>query len=296
MVENTAAQDLKEAREDGNVSFDKVFAAQGEFIPPTDDDMRGELPCGLIYEDKEGVVHVYKNFVIRDTDGSDEEALAPFLRKGRTAKIPNRLLERAVMQIGDLKKSKMGTEEWREKVIEKLCVPDQDYLMLKIRKVSSADEEIESEHTCPECGAHIRHFFLLDELEENQYEGDDTHTRVFMLPRGVEERNKKGEVVAVHKEVRMRLLDGKDREVCMPAVQQNPGKATTIALSRICEFTDGFPLNEHTLRDMKTIDRKCLEKNNREMIDFGVKMEVEVECQECGKVFKDSVSGIGNFF
>ena len=278
------------------MTFEKVFAAQEEFEEPSDDDFRGELPCGLKWEDKDGNIRVHKSYVIRDTDGSDEEALAPFLRKGRTAKIPNRLLERAVEQIGDLKKSKMGTEEWREKVIEKLCVPDQDFLMIQIRRVSSSNEEIESEHVCPECGAHIKHFFTLDELEETPYKGNETQEEVFMLPRGVVEKNKKGETVAVHKEVRMRLLNGKDREVCMPAVQQNPGKATTIALSRISEFTDGYPLNEHTLRDMKTIDRKKMETVNKEMIDFGVNMEVEVECQECGHTFKSGVNGIGNFF
>ena len=250
---------------------------------PSDDDLYGEFPCGLLYE---GAVH--KSFEFREMTGADEEAITSVAKKNSGAKLINKLLERCLTRIGEITPRSIGADAWR-KAIESLSVPDQDFAMMKIRKVSLGDE-IETSSVCPHCGEKVKTFFNIDELEILPYMGDDTQERIIPLPRGYVDN--KG---VSHNEVVMRLPNGLDREIALPIARTNESKALTLLLTRICKFTDGYPITEGILRDMKLRDRQELEKQNREFVKFGYQYTINVECPACEGEFETVLNGLKNF-
>lgn len=282
----SAEKNMKKDVAEQKVNFDSTLAKiQNEPIPD-DDEFKGQFPCGLLWEGQ-----VIRDFEFRDMDGGDEEALSALAKKGAKgmAKIGNKLLERCITRIGHLTPEGCGADTWR-KVIQELTVPDQDTALVLIRKVSE-DAEIETKHVCPACEENIVYVFNMDELEMRPYTGNDEHKEIITLPRGF--KDDKG---IVHREVEIRLPNGLDREITLPIAQQNAAKGSTLMLARLCKFTDGYPLSEYTLRQMKMKDRGALEKKNREMMDFGYKSVVEVECPECGTKFESNLSALGRSF
>ena len=250
---------------------------------PSDDDLYGEFPCGLLYEG-----NVYRSFEFREMTGADEEAITSVAKKNSGAKLINKLLERCLTRIGEITPRSIGADAWR-KAIESLSVPDQDFAMMKIRKVSLGDE-IETASVCPHCGEKVKTFFNIDELEILPYMGDDTQERIIPLPRGYVDN--KG---VSHNEVVMRLPNGLDREIALPIARTNESKALTLLLTRICKFTDGYPITEGILRDMKLRDRQELEKQNREFVKFGYQYTINVECPACEGEFETVLNGLKNF-
>ena len=276
---------LRDAEREGQVDFETTMNAIDATPVPNEYDLTGELPCGL--KDENGTV--YKDYEIIESTGAVEEAVAGVIKKSGGAKVINKLLELCLLKVGPYVKSEMKPRDWVDKVINRLTVPDQDFLAFKIRK-NSNDEELESNHKCPNCGAKIKYYFEIDELEFKPYSGDDSQEIVVELPIGVTDKDGN-----VHREVRMRLTNGLDREIALPTARVNVKKATTLILARICTFTDGYPLTEITLRSMKTRDRKFLEEKSRNLLDFGYQTEVEVECNACGTTFEAQLSALENF-
>lgn len=278
---------IAEENESDSMTFEKAAQMIDATDVPVDSDFQGMLPCGLI-DPETG--QVYRDFEIIESNGFIEETVAGVARKSGGAKVLNKLLDLCVVRIGKFIKSEMKPKDWYHTVILRLSVPDQDYIAYKVRKISN-DTEIESNHQCPICKAKIKHYFMIDELPEVPYKGDASQTVTFELPRGIKDKDGN-----VHKEIKMRMTNGLDREIALPAARINESKSMTLILARVCEFTDGYPLTEQTLRQMKTMDRKCLEKNLRELSDFGIKAEVEIECAKCGNVFDSHLSALDNFF
>lgn len=250
---------------------------------PDEDEFKGKFPCGLLWEGQ-----VIRDFEFRDMDGGDEEAISALAQKGvkSSSKIANRLLERCITRIGHLTPN---NSTWSE-VIKALTVPDQDFALVQIRRASE-DGEIETKHICPQCEETVKYLFNMDELELEPYSGNSEQKEIVTLPRGF--TDDKGNV---HKEVEIRLPNGLDRELTLPIARQNAAKGMTLMLARLCKFTDGYPLTEYTLRQMKTKDRGVLEKKNREMVQFGYKSTVTIECPECGAEFESSLSSLGRTF
>ena len=248
-----------------------------------DSDLEYEFPAG--YYDKENG-KLIKDFEIREMTGADEEALAGVAKKNKGAKIINKALERCLVRIGNMtEKSVGGIDAWR-KIIQSLCVPDQDFAIAQIQKVS-VEDEIESSHVCPECGQKIKTFFKLDELEVEPYRGETEQVELFELPRGY--KDKKG---VLHKSGVIRLPNGLDREIVLPVAKTNLSKGTTLMLTRLCTFDDGYPMTESVLREISLKDRRYLENLNKEMLSFGIDLSVDVECNNCGSVFKGSINSL----
>lgn len=278
---------IDEANSEGEMTFEKAVEVIDATDLPSDSDYAGILPCGLL--DREtGEVH--KDFEIIESNGLIEESVAGVVKKSGGAKVINKLLEMCVVRVGKYVKEEMKQRDWYMKVILNLTVPDQDYIAYKIRKISN-DTEIESNHQCPACKTKIKYFFTIDELPETEYKGSKTQNVFFELPRGVKDTDGN-----IHKKMEMRIPNGYDREIALPLARINESKSITLMLSRICRFTDGYKISENILRQMKTMDRKCLEKHLRELVDFGIKPEVEIECTKCGNVFDSNLSAIDNFF
>ena len=250
---------------------------------PSEEDFQCEFPCGVLVDGA-----VIKDFEIREMDGADEEALNAVAKKNGGAKIVNRFLERCIVRIGSMRQKDTSPETWRM-VVNSITVPDQDYALMKIRAVSMG-KELECSTECPDCESKIKTFFSIDELEVRPYKGDESQSVTFTLLRGyVDDKG------VVHKEVRMRIPNGLDREIALPTARRNESKGVTLLLTRICKFTDGYPMSENVLRTMKIRDRQEVEKQNRDLVAFGYDLTVNVECPSCGLEFPVALSSMKNF-
>lgn len=272
---------------DGVKSFEQVANEIDNAKIPSYGDFIAELPCGLL-DEITGEIH--KEFEVIESTGYVEEAIAGVARKTGGANVINKLLELCVVRVGKFIREEMKPKDWYREVVLKLSIPDQDFIAYKIRQISN-DTEIESNHQCPACRAKLKYNFKVEDLPFKSYTGNEKQTVIFELPKGF-----KGKDGKLHKEVKMRMPNGYDREVVLPLARVNESKSMTLMLARICEFTDGYPLNDIELKLMKTMDRKYLEKQLRELVDFGIKAEVTIECHKCGNIFDSNLSALDNFF
>lgn len=226
------------------------------------------------YTDENNVTH--KEFTLREITGKDEEAIHKADVKNNSSKVVSVLLTRCVTRIGSLTPKSVGLKKWGE-IIKNLYVGDQDYILLQLRKISIGDE-IEVQHSCPNCRSKLATTLNIDELEIKPFLGD---TKIpFELHRGY--RDKKGEV---HKKGVMRLATGLDREILTPLAKSNIARAETVMLTRLCTFDDGYPIDEDLIGSLSIRDREYLQSVLQEHL-FGVNLEVQVECDQCGESFK----------
>ena len=226
------------------------------------------------YKDKDGVIHT--DFTLREMNGKDEEALFSSSNKANGAKIVSLLLERCVTSIGNITRKEVGTEKWRE-IIKSLYVGDQDYMILKLREIS-VGKEIEVKHACPNCEAELITYISIDELDIEPFKGD--YYVKFTLPKGF--RDKDGEL---HKEGTIRLATGLDREILTPVAKKNVAIGTSMMLTRLCTFDGDIPITQDTMAELTIKDRNYLQEIMKENL-FGVNTEIELQCEECGDIFK----------
>lgn len=249
-------------------------------IPVNEDGVSDEFEMPAGYLDSDGVLH--KTFTIREMTGRDEEAISKSDLRQNGAKLITVLLERCVMSIGTLVKKEVGEIKWKE-IIKSLYVGDQDYIVLKIRELSMGGE-IEVTHICPNCKASMKTLLDVSELEVEPFKGE--RLIQFELPKGY--RDKKGNV---HTTGTMKLPTGYDREVLTPIAKKNVAQASTLMLTRLCKFDDGISVTEDVMRDLTVRDREYLQKLLQENL-FGVNLEVDVTCVDCGEEFKGNLNSI----
>ena len=239
-----------------------------------DDSEVFELLAG--YKDQSGVIH--KEFTLREMTGKDEEAVHKSDIKNNGSKVVSTLLTRCVTRIGTLTPKSVGGKANWENIIKSMFVGDQDFMLIKLRKISIG-EEIEVNHVCPnkDCKAKLQTVLNVDELEIVPFSGD--REIEFELPRGY--KDKKG---VLHTTGIMRLPTGLDREVLTPLARTNLAKAETVMLTRLCKFDDGAYVDEDVMSSLSIRDREYLQKLLQEHY-FGVRLETEVVCDSCGESF-----------
>lgn len=230
------------------------------------------------YIDEDGVLH--NTFTLREMTGRDEEAISKSDVKQNGAKLIAILLERCVLSIGTLTRKSVGIDKWRE-IIKSLFVGDQDYMLIKLRELSMGGE-IEVTHTCPYCKESLKTLLDVSELEIEPFKGQRTVS--FTLPRGY--KDKKG---VLHREGTLRLPTGQDREILTPIARKNVAQASTLMLTRLCKFEDGLTVTEDAMRDLTVRDREYLQKELQDNL-FGVQLEVDVTCTNCGEDFKGNLN------
>lgn len=246
-------------------------------VKPVQDEY--ELIAG--YKDKDGKLH--KTFTIRPIDGDDEEFLARF-QQSTLHKAVGSLLERCVLSIGTINKDDVKKNEWHN-IIQNLYAADQDAIMLRLREVSVGDE-VEAKHKCPECGAMITTSFLVDDLNIIEWDGEEGIP--FNLPKGYTDEN--GDV---HQDGVLLYPKGIDRETVAPIASKNVARGRTLLLTRIMKFDDETPVNEKVLKKLTLGDRNYLSRLLDEH-QFGVDVDIEIECPECGNTFTGALN-ITNF-
>lgn len=249
-----------------------------DVVSMCDDTYTGEFLCG--YTDEDGVLH--KEFEYREMDGADEEAINRNTIKNSGSKIVTTILDRCIIRIGTILKSDTKPAKWTE-MIKSLLVPDQDYALIEIRKIS-VGSEITVKHTCPSCKKELTTELDVDELEVVPYSGNDVLE--FELKRGYIDKD--GEV---HKTGKVRMPNGLDREIIEPIARNNLATANTLLLSRIVTELGTVKVNDAVVRKLTSGDRqrimKVLEDNN-----FGYNFEVPVECPTCGHEFSGQLSAV----
>lgn len=230
------------------------------------------------YIDEDGNHHT--TFVLREMTGRDEEAISKSDIRQNGAKLISTLLERCVVSIGSYTKKGTDNETWKN-IIKSLYVGDQDYMLIKLRELSMGGE-IEVTHTCPHCKESLKTMLDVSELETIPFKGQ--RLVPFSLPKGY--RDKKG---VLHQEGTLRLPTGQDREILTPIAKKNVAQASTLMLTRLCKFEDGFYMTEDVMRDLTVRDREYLQKLLQENL-FGVNLEIDVTCTSCGEEFKGNLN------
>ena len=230
------------------------------------------------YIDEDGNHHT--TFTLREMTGRDEEAISKSDLKQNGAKLIATLLERCVTSIGTLTRKEVGSEKWKD-IIRGLYGGDQDYILIKLRELSMGGE-LEVAHNCPNCKESLKTILNVSELEVEPFKGQ--RLIPFSLPKGY--KDKKGEV---HRDGTMRLPTGQDREILTPIARKNIAQASTLMLTRLCKFDDGFYVTEDIIRDLTVKDREYLQKVLKENL-FGLNLEVDVVCTSCGTEFKGNLN------
>ena len=163
-------------------------------------------------------------------------------------------------------------------IIKSLLVPDQDYALIAIRKIS-VGTQITVKHTCPSCNKELTTDVDTDELEIVPFNGETSLE--FELKKGYVDRD--GEV---HLTGRVRFPNGLDREIIEPIARNNLAIANTLLLSRVVEGVNDAIVRKMTSGD-RAIIMKVLEDNN-----FGYKFDVHVDCPNCGHEFEGQMSAV----
>ena len=241
-----------------------------------------DVPLLAGYVDENGICH--KTFTYREMNGKDEEAINKGDVKSNGGKLANILLERCVTEIGTLTKKELGAQKWSE-VIRNMLGGDIDYMLIKVREISKG-EELTFQHVCPHCKAKLDTTVNIDELNVTPFNG--VWDIPFELPRGYKDKN------GVHTTGHIRRLSGLDREIIVPLFKKNVATGSTMLLTRLIKFDDGAVVTNDGVANMTVRDRDYLEKliadNN-----FGVDMNIEVTCTNCGADLSDTL-GQSNFF
>jgi len=257
-----------------------IEEALSEEISFADEEVVYEMLAG--YKDPEtGTIH--REFTLREMTGRDEEAINKADVKVNGSKVISTLLTRCVTRIGSITPSSVGgSAEW-SKVIRSIYVGDQDLMLMKLRKLSIG-EEIEVSHVCPSCGAKLNTVLDIDELEVIDFKG--VREIDFCLPKGY--KDKKG---VVHKEGKMRIPTGLDREILTPLAKSNRAKAETTMLTRLCQFNDGAYVDDDVMSGLAIRDREYLSKLLLEN-NFGIRLEVNITCDQCGDNFDGALNAV----
>ena len=212
-------------REDALASPEKTNADIGALLneagvnpqPPIEDppDDTVKLPGGFV----QGKVR--RTAVIRELDGSDEEALSRALRSnsGVAFHFMDTLITRGTVSVGDL----AATPE----VLKSMLIGDRDELSLAIRVATYGDEFVIEQWICPFCEQKSDLSFSLATDIDRKVLKDPATDSVF------EVKLRKGA------SVRVRLPNGEDQEALYEDDSWTTSQRNTILLSRcILNYTD----------------------------------------------------------
>lgn len=241
--------------------------------------------CGFTYE---GLKH--DTFTLKEMTGAEQEAIHKADMKQNGMKVLSRLLAYCVTSIGALTPADFGgVLKWEKEVIRKLYSGDAEYMFMELRKLSLGNE-VEINHVCPnpECKAKLKTVFDLDELQIEEFKGEEKIP--FELPSGYVDTEGNEHKVGV-----MRLPKVEDKEVVLPVAKKNPAQAETLLLTRVCSFDDGYPFDASLIRALPLRDKKYL----LELLGdnaFGVSTLLDLTCDTCGEDFTVELSKVESDF
>lgn len=171
-----------------------------------------KLPGGLVQGGK-----VRKSAVVRELNGSDEEALSRALQSGSVFHFMDVLIERGTVSVGDLQ----ATPE----ILKSLLIGDRDELALAIRIATYGDEMSIERWTCPACQKMSDiSFSLAEDVERKTLKAEDGVFEVSL---------RKGATAKV------RLPNGADQDALFEDDDWTTAQRNTILISRcVLSYTD----------------------------------------------------------
>lgn len=242
-----------------------------------------EMLCGFTYE---GIKHT--TFTLKEMTGAEQEAIHKADLQQNGMKILSRLLAYCVTSIGTLTPADFGgVLKWEKEVIRNLYAGDAEYMFIELRKLSLGND-VEISHVCPACKAKLKTVFNLDELEVDEFKGEEKFS--FELPVGF-----KDSAGAEHKVGVITFPKVIDKEMFLPMAKKNLAQAETFMLTRICTFDDGYPFDATLIRSLPLRDKRYLLNLLNDNI-FGVSNMLNLECSSCGEEFTVSLSEVKSDF
>jgi hypothetical protein len=187
-------------------------ASAPEIEPPPDDTVR--LPGGLARNGK-----IVKTAVVRELNGSDEEALSRALKSGSAFRFMDVLIERGTVSVGDVDADR--------ELLKSMLIGDRDELALAIR-VATYGYDIDIERwVCPACRKQTDIAFTLtdDVIERKTLGPDDSGVFEVSLRKGAK--------------ALVRLPNGADQEAMFADDSWTPAQRNTVLISRcVRTYTD----------------------------------------------------------
>lgn len=208
-----------------NADINAILAGTNDApeVPQPPDDLV-TLPGGLVRGGK-----VYKTAVVRELDGSDEEALARALRTWVTPGQPlhprallhfiDTLVSRGTVSVGDLQ---AGPD-----VLKSMLIGDRDELALAVRCATYGNDMVIEQWTCPYCQKMTDISFSLKDDVERTVLKDPASETVFDIP------------LKKSAKARVRLPNGEDQDALYADESWTTAQRNTILISRcVLSYTD----------------------------------------------------------
>lgn len=223
---------------------------------------------------------VLREVVMDEMTGVDEERIANPGLAGNGGKIMTALLTGVVKSIG----GKPVTSE----MIRNLFIGDRDFLMLKLRIITSGNE-YPTQADCPKCNAKLNLVVNLDDLEIKKLDDGKGSAIPFTLTKGY--RDTKG---AVHKEGTLKLPTGIEQEFLSSEGSKNMAVATTHLITSCCtRLGDLDMITNEVIRKLTTKDREMIAMTLRDNMP-GPVMEFDISCT-CGNKWTSPIA-VADFF
>jgi len=229
----------------------------------------------------------YRNVVIDEMTGIDEENLSSRKVRNNGAKAISILLRRCIQSIeGVLEQKRDPLSLIDEKYVRNMYVADRDYLILCIR-VLSGDSELVTSVECTDCGAENDHHIDLKSLDVYEWDENEPVELSLELPRGFYHKASgeyKNRVVwAFPKGV------GQERIASMP---ENEMGTNLIAIGlKEVDGLETIPMPDD-VRKLSLRDRNAFAEA---IVDnaVGVDTKVNVTCDVCGFETTAEVNTVG---
>lgn len=197
-----------------NADTAAVIGGSAPVIEEAPDDLV-RLPGGIVKAGK-----TYRDAIVRELDGEDEEALSKALRSGSIFHFMDTLIERGTVAVGDLP----ATPD----LLKSLLIGDRDELALAIRKATYGEAMDIEQWICPACGKQSDiSFTLTPDVIERTVLGDPAKDAYFDV------KLRKGA------KARVRLPNGADQAALFEDESWTTAQRNTILLSRcVIEYTN----------------------------------------------------------
>lgn len=247
----------------------------------TDSD-RVTLPIGL---EIDGVR--YREVVIDEMTGIDEENLASRKVRNNGAKAITILLRRCIQSIeGVLPRKSNPLQLIDEKWVRNMYVADRDYLVLCIRALSG-NSEVLTTSECPECGAEDSQLIDISDLDVYEWDENTPACIDVDLIRGfMDSRTKE-----FHKKLKWSFPKGIAQEKMASLPEHQMGTALIASGISEVEGLEYVPSAEEvrrlSIRDRNTFAEAIVENA------VGVDTQVEVCCGNCGFEYTVEVNTVG---
>ncbi len=241
------------------------------------------LPIGL---DIDGVR--YREVIIDEMNGIDEENLASPKIKNNGAKAISILLRRCIQEVvGYVSRKTNRNLLLSEDIVKKMYAADREYLVMCIKGLSDS-LEVALDIECTECGQESFHKLNLADLDV--YEWDESEPKLEVeLPRGFYNQ-KQG---TYHNKLVWKLPNGSIQEK-LGGVKQNELASYMMASGIVSvegmQFTPGL----EEVRSLSLTDRNAFASAIVEN-SVGVDTTMNLECPYCGSQFERSVDIMGFF-